>query len=413
MKHGIIMELSGNHAIIMTPQGEFLKIHKNKRQWQVGQEVSFTPPAAHFPRRVMRWTAAVAAVFLALFIGLPGIFGPSEAVAAYVTMDINPSLELSINKKQVVIDVTPLNDDAKQMLSSLKLSGLKVEQAALIVVEQAEKAGYIRTEGADILVTTTAAGNEQINEDEINSNIQQLVNKKGNTHKNVTVAVFIAPKEVREEAQKEKISTGKYTIYLAAKQKGINVSIEQLKADSVNDLAKSIHGIGTIIGHPLSKDSLKELVEKEKKGQGAKPKKGKNQKPSSNEENNSYGKKQDQQSDQPKGNNGNRENQGNGKDNGKNKNSGVELDILNPPLPVVSSPDTTKNGDVENEGQNKNNKNGKDAKKNNEKKKNHEEDSGKPKNKGNTSFLPYGFVGDWYQSLNDFSEKNTNEKEGN
>jgi len=102
-----------NKVIILTPQGEFLKIPFRKHV-QVGQEIRYTPRK----ERLSPWQLAAAAVlFLALLGSWPmvsDLLVPQPAVPAFtVTLDLDSSFELAVSADGKVLGVEGLNRGGK------------------------------------------------------------------------------------------------------------------------------------------------------------------------------------------------------------------------------------------------------------------------------------------------------------
>ena len=64
-----------------------------------------------------RWTTlAAACLALALLCGGGVFYQQAHAVASVVSLDVNPSIELKVNKSEKVLVCTPLNKDAKAVM---------------------------------------------------------------------------------------------------------------------------------------------------------------------------------------------------------------------------------------------------------------------------------------------------------
>lgn len=100
--------------------------------------------AKKFPVKLTVILISVIAIFTALGIGL--YFMQANAVAAVISLDVNPSVELKINKSEKVLSCTPLNAEAAQVLFELDggkdLEGAKIELAVNAVVGAFVKNGY-------------------------------------------------------------------------------------------------------------------------------------------------------------------------------------------------------------------------------------------------------------------------------
>lgn len=62
---------------------------------------------------------------------------------SYVTIETNPSVELVVNGKGVVVAVNGLNEDGKLLINGEKIEGQKVEAAVTTVVSLGEELGFI------------------------------------------------------------------------------------------------------------------------------------------------------------------------------------------------------------------------------------------------------------------------------
>lgn len=71
----------------------------------------------------------------------------------YLIVDINPSIQLTLDKNDKVVEVTPLNSDGDILISELKLKKLSLEEAAKIIIKEAVEMGYIYEYGVDNYVT--------------------------------------------------------------------------------------------------------------------------------------------------------------------------------------------------------------------------------------------------------------------
>ena len=89
--------------------------------------------------------AAVAAVFVLLIAGIfiaknNGLGTSSNALAAVVSLDVNPSIELKVDKDEDVISATGLNADGKKVLEGMDLehTALAGLAAGSIAMESSE-----------------------------------------------------------------------------------------------------------------------------------------------------------------------------------------------------------------------------------------------------------------------------------
>ena len=108
---------------------------------QKGTVIAMTNQKKH------RWLAPLSAV-AALAIVAGSIFGVSRfqqasATDSVVTLDINPSISLSIDAKETVLEATPLNDDAKEVMGGMELEGTNLETAVNALIGACLQKGYL------------------------------------------------------------------------------------------------------------------------------------------------------------------------------------------------------------------------------------------------------------------------------
>lgn len=98
--------------------------------------------------------AVAAAVFLIFGTVLSTFMYTSvNAVDSVVSIDVNPSVEISVNKKQKVIDVKAVNDDGADLLGTKNYKGMDLESAVDSIVTSLNESGYIDADRNSILVS--------------------------------------------------------------------------------------------------------------------------------------------------------------------------------------------------------------------------------------------------------------------
>lgn len=86
------------------------------------------PAEAPRPRRSMPRLLAAAAVFVLLLGGILG-YRAMDASRCIVTVDVNPSVSLTVNRFNRVKEVTPGNEDAQVLLDGVDLTGMRLRGA--------------------------------------------------------------------------------------------------------------------------------------------------------------------------------------------------------------------------------------------------------------------------------------------
>lgn len=264
LKRGVIMDLAGGKAVVLTPEGEFISLRRARTDWEVGQEIHFEWPEVR-PWRVCSWigrpiwAAAAAAVVLALIL-MPGIMvqaptitpgekGTDGDIVAYVTVDINPSVELALNLQEKVVSVTDLNEDADLLVEGLDWYGRPAEEVVRLLTEAAVEKAFLSPERANGVFITTVSVGGQTGTKTDNLPAERLEARLAAASRVVLekrrvtapVSAVEVTREVRAQAKDLGVSSGKLMLWLRAQDQGVKVPIEEFKG---RKLAESIKKAG-------------------------------------------------------------------------------------------------------------------------------------------------------------------------
>ncbi|KQU60589.1 anti-sigma factor domain-containing protein [Rossellomorea marisflavi] len=216
MKKGIIMDIKSDALVMMTAEGEFIKGKKHPhQQYSIGEEIPFFPVTGErfYARRRsgrMRWKVLLAscAVFALLLILLPSTLTEDRKAYAYVSLDINPSLELTLDEEKQVLDIVSYNEEGDEILSSLhKWRNSKAEKVTAKIFDLCEELGYF-TETDHIYMTSSFPEEKdgKAKESFINS-IYTMIEDE-NQSRPVTITYKEASREERKEAHENGVTAG-------------------------------------------------------------------------------------------------------------------------------------------------------------------------------------------------------------
>lgn len=108
----------------------------------------------NFTKKLVLGIASVAVLGLTTSVGAWAYTTPYS----YVSLDVNPSIEYTLNRFERVIDVKAVNDDGQVIINEIDIDGLNhqsIEKAILKTVDQISQDGYF-TENAANAVTGSA-----------------------------------------------------------------------------------------------------------------------------------------------------------------------------------------------------------------------------------------------------------------
>ncbi|MDN4525565.1 anti-sigma factor domain-containing protein [Fictibacillus fluitans] len=245
MKNGILMEVKKGKAILLTKDGSFISVKLPKGKKLVpGMEYDVSSLYRSRTRRFFLPTLSVtigALLIFVLFSGVNPLSRNDETVAAYVSFDVNPSLEAAVNENLQVIHVKAFNTEGENLVNSLQYAkDISLFQFASSVFNAYDQQGYL-SKNPDVLIASTVV--DQSNK-KVSASIQEAVTaiKRNASFYNKKAAIVIKKLDVkkRNAAKKNGVSPGKYLLYLDAKQKHNPLSLKDVKKMSFSDLKKKV-----------------------------------------------------------------------------------------------------------------------------------------------------------------------------
>lgn len=168
MRRGIIVEKNRKFVTLLTPDGQFLKAKNDRRSYEIGEEIML-PSESRMGRRASFFDflklrpfkmgiVTMTAIMLFIFIILP-VFSNNKAYA-YMTIDINPSVEMALNSDYEVIELTPLNDEGKKVVNDID-DWEKTDFKKVIddIITDCSEHGYVK-KSKEILISTVYENTE-------------------------------------------------------------------------------------------------------------------------------------------------------------------------------------------------------------------------------------------------------------
>ncbi|WP_336769918.1 anti-sigma factor domain-containing protein [Bacillus bombysepticus] len=208
MIKGIVMDMKKHNIVVLTPNGEFITFKKKVHSYMIGEEISFNEQEQRVPRfstpSFLKPASLLVACFLCVLLFIYN--QPEEKALAYVSVDINPSLELSVTKEFSVIDLQARNDDGKRILKEMRSWKNEHMQDVIRTIVKLSQEDKFLTD--DKQVTLTAVAMDKSLDSQLENAMKEL--KKEYEIKHITVAYQFCTMQTREKAKKAGIGTGVY-----------------------------------------------------------------------------------------------------------------------------------------------------------------------------------------------------------
>jgi len=137
-KTGVVLKIEKKYVLLMTSTGEFVKVKLSTRKPKIGE--NYTGVMVRNKKSFKHYIAAAMLLFMVLSGG--GTYTYLTPVAS-IELNINPAIEIKINRFNKIISYSPLNSDGKTILEHLKLKNKNIDEALVLVVNQAKKDNFI------------------------------------------------------------------------------------------------------------------------------------------------------------------------------------------------------------------------------------------------------------------------------
>ncbi|HFJ9426750.1 anti-sigma factor domain-containing protein [Bacillus cereus] len=323
MNKGIVMDIKKHSVVVLTPNGEFITCKRKGDSCIIGEEISFDEQEQKAPHFSIPSFLKPASILVACFLFAVLFFynQPEEKVFAYVSVDINPSLEVSVTKDFRVIDLQACNDDGRRILKELKQwENKQLQEVIRTIIKQSQEDKYLTN---DKQVMLTAVAKDKALEPLLEKAMKEL--KKEYELKHITVEYQSSTMQIRENARKAGIGTGVYIKQENEKNKSLTPPVTP---------SNPVENEEEVQSHPESSPDatldLSPVKEKKYEKQEQKEQKKTEEQPSKQiKENNGRGSQQENRGNQQEnnsreaqqGNNGNQQgNNGRGSQQGNNGN---------------------------------------------------------------------------------------------
>lgn len=198
--------------------------------------------AVETKKKKRRWAPLAAAACLALvLVGGGGgyyYYSANNAVASLVSLDVNPSIQLEVNKNEKVLSATPMNDDGAEILDGMDLKGTQADVAMYAIIGSLLQHGYVDELANSILITVEdddQARGEKLQQELTAQADAALANAQVNGA--VLAQTLQNSEELSQKAQEYGISTGKAALIQAIVAGSNNTkTFEDLVGLSINEL---------------------------------------------------------------------------------------------------------------------------------------------------------------------------------
>lgn len=235
------------------------RLYNSKKLYaQIVNELPIHPTEPMKTRNGFKFALALVAVAaLALTLGFQVKQATPKVAYAIVSVDINPSFELTSAEDGTVISIEAINDDAKTIVTE-DLIGLPVEQAVEQLIIRATAAGFINADDdiEDYVIVSTVLLDEtnpdlEEEQDELDDLIGDELEDSDEIDDTTIVTLIKATMRERFEAEGKDIPLGLYIINGMIDVEGEMVSVKEFvsNADNLEKLERRAVKLANKVAH--------------------------------------------------------------------------------------------------------------------------------------------------------------------
>lgn len=181
----------------------------------------------------------IAAAFV-LLVGCAvgyGSYQQSHAVDSIVSLDVNPSVEIQVNRKDEVLDVVPLNEDGKKVIGDMDFAGSDLDVTVNALIGSMLQNGYLSELANSILVSVEnddAQRGAQLQE-QLTQEINNLL--QTNSFSGAVLSQTVSDDSaLRDKAEQYGITLGKAQLIQQITQENSRYTFADLVPLSINEL---------------------------------------------------------------------------------------------------------------------------------------------------------------------------------
>ena len=213
---------------------------KERTKAYVKKELLQREHTGHSPRRKVLAAAFTFAAFAIFSISGYALY---QHPVNYISLDINPSVELKVNIFDIVIEAQGVNDDGKALVAGKRIGRMSVQDAAGALVKEAADRKYIADDGSTVIAVTAESKNAEKALELKDESVKGVRSSLKDCNVEAIVYADCMDLEMRVKARELDISPGKYKILRILQTLNQDVDITRYKDTRISEIILEAKGM--------------------------------------------------------------------------------------------------------------------------------------------------------------------------
>lgn len=239
--------MEGRNAVLLTNDGAFKSVKlKRTAEVAVGQTIlseHLSQPYWLKKYFVMPILAACLSFSFVMPLSNSSYENKADA-AAYVSFDVTPSIEATINQHYDILSVQTMNKEAESIIPHPEtLQNIPLSRFISIMMVKLKEKGYLRSNSLFLVATAVTGRVQRGDRRSFQNGLGDILHGKP-THLLQTSGANLewiqTSLKRHTDAQKRKLSIGKYTLYLEANQHEKRLTLDEARHSSAIKIKQAI-----------------------------------------------------------------------------------------------------------------------------------------------------------------------------
>ncbi len=177
--------------------------------------------------------AVIAASLVLAFFSAGISYNLYFTASAYVDIDVNPSIELTVNQFGKVIAISAYNDESTALINEVNIRHSSIDHAVEELVTTMADKNYLSKNGLLSLTVQTPKGDDSRLISQLKTTVDAILQAR---ELNAEADVFAVTEEIKETSDKCHLSPAKYLAILDLQNVDPTATLENCKSDSISEI---------------------------------------------------------------------------------------------------------------------------------------------------------------------------------